>query len=95
MQAEQYEILFDKAVSYIRTKDKNANLTDEQKLNIYALYKQSTVGNCNIERPGGLFNWERKSMWDAWKALEEKNIKNPKKMCVDYVTSLFKYWQSE
>ena len=50
MQAEQYELLFDKAVSYMRTKGKNANLTDEQKLNIYALYKQSTVGNCNIER---------------------------------------------
>ena len=35
MQAEQYELLFDRAVSYMRTKGKNANLTDEQKLNIY------------------------------------------------------------
>jgi len=82
--------IFEKARTYL-SKYKDM-LSDEQKLKIYALYKQSTVGNCNIERPGGIFNWERKSMWDAWKDLESKNIKNPKKMYVDYITSIFPSW---
>lgn len=53
---------------------------------------KSTVGDCNIERPGGLFNWERKKMWDEWEKLKEKDIKNPKQMYTDYLTCIRDNW---
>ena len=34
-----------------------------------ALYKQATVGDCNIPRPGGFLNFEANAKWDAWHAL--------------------------
>jgi diazepam-binding inhibitor (GABA receptor modulator, acyl-CoA-binding protein) len=96
MQREDLELLFDKAVKYARDeKDTiSSKVTNEQKLNFYALYKQATVGDCNTERPGGLFNWERKSMWDSWNELKFKFIKNPKKMYVDYLTSIMSDWNT-
>ena len=39
-------------------------LLDEDKLDLYKWYKQATVGDCNTERPTGVFWTSRK--WDAW-----------------------------
>ena len=77
MQREDFELLFEKAVKYAREnkEELEKKTNNEQRLNFYALFKQATVGNCNTERPGGLFNWERKSMWDAWDELKYKFIK--------------------
>ena len=35
-----------------------------------ALYKQATIGDCNIPRPGGFLNFEANAKWDAWNALK-------------------------
>lgn len=84
------EMLFSDACLYV--KEHIEGFSDEQKVKLYALYKQSTVGDCNIERPGGLFNWERKKMWDEWEKLKEKDIKNPKQMYTDYLTCIRDNW---
>ena len=96
IQREDFELLFDKAVKYAREhRDELEKKTNnEQRLNFYSLYKQATVGNCNTDRPGGLFNWERKAMWDAWDQLKYKFIKNPKKMYVDYLTNFMPDWNT-
>ncbi|XP_004525624.1 acyl-CoA-binding protein-like [Ceratitis capitata] len=39
--------------------------TDAEFLEFYGLYKQATVGDVNIEKPGAL-DLKRKAMWDAW-----------------------------
>jgi len=92
MQQEDFEIAFQKASQFVK---KNPDLfKDEQKLKLYALFKQSTVGDCNIEKPGVFFGWYRKAMWDEWNSLKEKNIKNPHQMYVDYLTSQIKGWES-
>ncbi|XP_076326119.1 acyl-CoA-binding protein homolog [Tachypleus tridentatus] len=39
--------------------------TDEELLELYALYKQSTIGDCNTERPGVL-ELKGKAKWDSW-----------------------------
>jgi len=44
-------------------------LTNEQALEIYACYKQATIGNVNIARPG-MFDLTGKAKWDAWKSKE-------------------------
>jgi len=84
------ELLFSDACSYV--KEHMDIFSDEQKVKLYALYKQSTIGDCNIERPGGLFNWERKKMWDGWETLREKDIKNPKQMYIDYLSGIKDKW---
>jgi diazepam-binding inhibitor (GABA receptor modulating acyl-CoA-binding protein) len=43
--------------------------TDSEKLELYGLYKQATVGDINTERPG-MFDFTGKAKWDAWKGRE-------------------------
>lgn len=91
MHEEPNPITYKKATEFVK---QNTNLfNNEQKLKLYALFKQSTVGNCNTEKPGGLFNWERKSMWEEWNNLKFKNILYPKQMYVDYLESQVPGWE--
>ncbi|KAL3619129.1 Acyl-CoA-binding domain-containing protein 2 [Castilleja foliolosa] len=46
--------------------------SNENKLILYGLYKQATVGNVNTSRPG-MFNMRDRAKWDAWKAVEGKS----------------------
>ncbi|KAL5263207.1 hypothetical protein ACHWQZ_G008553 [Mnemiopsis leidyi] len=41
--------------------------TDQEKLEVYALFKQATVGDCNTARPG-MLDFQGKAKWDAWDA---------------------------
>jgi len=44
-----------------------SKLSDEKKLEIYALFKQGTTGDCNTFRPG-MMDFKGKAKWDAWHA---------------------------
>ncbi|MBD4017447.1 acyl-CoA-binding protein, partial [Xanthomonas citri pv. citri] len=48
------------------------NTTNEDKLILYGLFKQATVGPCDTSRPG-MFNMRDRAKWDAWKAVEAKS----------------------
>ena len=50
-------------------KDQVGALSNEDKLDFYALFKQGTVGDINTERPG-MLDMKGKAKWDAWKAKE-------------------------
>ncbi|XP_066302425.1 acyl-CoA-binding protein-like [Branchiostoma lanceolatum] len=39
--------------------------TDDEKLEIYALFKQAKVGDVNTDRPG-MLDFTGKAKWDAW-----------------------------
>ena len=43
-----------------------SSVSNDDMLFLYGHFKQATVGDCNIERPGGLFNQKEKMKWDAW-----------------------------
>uniref|UniRef100_A0A6N2L1B7 ACB domain-containing protein n=1 Tax=Salix viminalis TaxID=40686 RepID=A0A6N2L1B7_SALVM len=45
------------------------NTTNENKLILYGLYKQASVGPVSTSRPG-IFNRRDRAKWDAWKAVE-------------------------
>ena len=49
--------------------DQTAALSNEDKLEFYALFKQGNVGDTNTERPG-MMDFKGKAKWDAWKAKE-------------------------
>ena len=52
----------------VRQKNEEINkLPDDKKLEIYALFKQGSVGDVNTDRPG-MMDFKGKSKWDAWSA---------------------------
>merc|ERR1712055_1048586 len=54
---------FDKAAEEV--KNLKSKPTDEEMLEIYALFKQASVGDINTERPG-MLDFKGKAKWDAW-----------------------------
>lgn len=55
--------LFEKSAKYIAESSKPQS--DENKLVIYGLYKQATVGDCNTPKPS-MLDFVGKSKWTAW-----------------------------
>ncbi|CAA6667067.1 unnamed protein product [Spirodela intermedia] len=60
------------------------NTTNENKLILYGLYKQATIGPVNADRPG-VFNQRARAKWDAWKAVEGKS---QEEAMSDYITKV-------
>ena len=60
----------DKYVDLVRNGKTTKDITNDDRLEFYSLYKQFTVGNVNVARPSGMFDFEGKAKWDAWKKQE-------------------------
>lgn len=58
---------FDQAAE--RVKSLSQNPDDDEMLSLYGLYKQSTTGDVNTERPS-FWNIVGKAKWDAWESNE-------------------------
>lgn len=43
--------------------------SDQDLLELYSLFKQATVGDCNTDRPG-MMDFKGKAKWDAWNGLK-------------------------
>jgi diazepam-binding inhibitor (GABA receptor modulating acyl-CoA-binding protein) len=56
---------FETAAKTIKDQGKNLNLTNDDLLALYGLYKQATVGD-NKEAEPGYFSFEAKAKWGAW-----------------------------
>ena len=54
-----------------RSKQFTKRPTNEELLQLYALYKQSTEGDASGERPGG-FDFKAIAKFDAWEELKGK-----------------------
>ncbi|CAH3186747.1 unnamed protein product, partial [Porites evermanni] len=56
--------------AFLKAADEVKKLTkepsDPDKLEVYSLYKQATVGDCNTDRPSGMLDFAGKAKWDAW-----------------------------
>ena len=76
---------FDKAVAESKTlpeKPDNATL-----LQIYALYKQATVGDVDGKRPG-FTDMVGRAKWDAWNGVKGKEAKAAMQEYIDLIESL-------
>ncbi|KAI5084405.1 hypothetical protein GOP47_0000574 [Adiantum capillus-veneris] len=49
-----------------------SHTTDADKLILYGLFKQATIGEINTSRPG-FFDMKGKAKWDAWKNFAGKS----------------------
>ena len=56
---------FNKAAEEVKTLA--GDPADDEKLKVYSLFKQATVGDCNTTRPG-MLDFTGKAKWDAWNA---------------------------
>lgn len=81
-QCDEMETKFNKACDYVQ---QLANQLDaNQLLKFYGLYKQATVGPCNIAKPG-IFSMNARAKWNAWNDLGALNKEIAMK---SYITKL-------
>ena len=73
--------------NFEHTRKTNRNLSNDELLTLYSLYKQATVGDCNTERPG-MLDFKGKAKWDAWNGIKGKSQTDAKK---EYVQTVLKY----
>jgi diazepam-binding inhibitor (GABA receptor modulating acyl-CoA-binding protein) len=65
--------LFEKAAATVSEFGKAGNqLTQEDQLNLYGLFKQAKLGNATGSRPG-VFSPTERTKWDAWNANKDKS----------------------
>eukprot|EP00760_Papus_ankaliazontas_P008573 PhM_4_TR13889/c1_g1_i3/m.56503 len=67
-----------------------ADATNDDKLMLYALYKQATVGPCNVPKPG-VFDVVGQAKWNAWKKLGDQDADAAK---CNYVALVRKFVQT-
>ncbi|WAQ94590.1 ACBP-like protein [Mya arenaria] len=64
-----------------------AKPTDAELLDLYALFKQASVGDVNTERPG-MLDFKGKAKWDAWSAKKGLSKEDAEKAYVDLAKRL-------
>lgn len=87
----QQEQIFNRAAQYLAT---NVGSFDQGiLLEIYGLYKQSTVGDCNTSKPG-LFSIQAKAKWNAWNDLKGLSSKDAMIKYIEKITKINPNWDS-
>lgn len=83
--SDNVKVDFEKAlnqVNKLRSEPEN-----DSKLKLYALYKQSTIGPCNVKKPG-MFDMVAKFKWEAWSNLGDLKKEDAMKMYIQSVEEL-------
>ncbi|PNH03661.1 putative acyl-CoA-binding protein [Tetrabaena socialis] len=62
-------------------------LTNDEKLELYALFKQAKEGDCSIAQPG-IFDPKGRAKWSAWNAKKGQSKEDAMQKYIDYVASL-------
>jgi acyl-CoA-binding protein len=90
---------FDQASTYVKngsakTQYPGKEMSQEEGLRMYALFKCATVGTCadkGGDRPG-MFSFEAKAKWDAWNALGNMSVEEAKAAYVQALTDYCPDW---
>jgi len=61
--------------------DSLSSLSDLVKLDFYKYYKQSTIGDCNIEKPWAIY-YKQSAKWDAWNSVKGMDVDEAKEMYI-------------
>jgi diazepam-binding inhibitor (GABA receptor modulating acyl-CoA-binding protein) len=77
---------FDAVAQALR--DKKPNLSDDQKKEVYGLFKQATCGDQTVDKPGLLSGFEARGKWDAWEAKKGMSQDDAKAAYVAFCTPL-------
>jgi acyl-CoA-binding protein len=77
---------FDSAVA--RSKEMTKRPSNEELLQLYALFKQATEGDVTEERPGG-FDFKAIAKYDSWAELKGKSQDQAKQEYISLVDRLY------
>lgn len=77
---------FDKAVA--DSKQLANRPSDDVMLHVYALYKQATIGDINLEPPSNPFDFLAKVKYSAWEGLKGKNKEESMQDYIDLIEKL-------
>eukprot|EP01063_Lacrimia_lanifica_P015731 TRINITY_DN223_c1_g3_i2.p3 TRINITY_DN223_c1_g3~~TRINITY_DN223_c1_g3_i2.p3 ORF type:complete len:104 (+),score=50.03 TRINITY_DN223_c1_g3_i2:61-372(+) len=83
---------FTKAVYLIRNGPAKDS-SNEEKLKVYALFKQATVGDVQGSQPYAV-QFEARAKWDAWNAVKGTSSDDAKKQYVDLVAAGDADWEN-
>eukprot|EP00201_Polytomella_parva_P016227 CAMPEP_0175052636 /NCGR_PEP_ID=MMETSP0052_2-20121109/8469_1 /TAXON_ID=51329 ORGANISM="Polytomella parva, Strain SAG 63-3" /NCGR_SAMPLE_ID=MMETSP0052_2 /ASSEMBLY_ACC=CAM_ASM_000194 /LENGTH=91 /DNA_ID=CAMNT_0016317061 /DNA_START=36 /DNA_END=311 /DNA_ORIENTATION=+ len=75
------------AAAEFATKSLPTSMSNDDKLELYALFKQSKEGDCSGDRPG-FFDPKGKAKWDAWNGKKGLSQEDAKKKYIEFVESL-------
>lgn len=78
--------VFEEAVKFVRLSTKK--LSHEQRLTLYALYKQATIGPCKIDQPSAA-DFIARAKWDSWKSLDEMDVSIAQAKYIRYIEEIF------
>lgn len=82
--------LFKDCVKYVNNnKQLSENVTDEDALELYGMYKQSTLGDNTLECPG-VFSYVSRKKWESWYGYKGIKKHVAKKLYCKKVQSLIK-----
>eukprot|EP01063_Lacrimia_lanifica_P015732 TRINITY_DN223_c1_g4_i1.p1 TRINITY_DN223_c1_g4~~TRINITY_DN223_c1_g4_i1.p1 ORF type:complete len:105 (+),score=39.56 TRINITY_DN223_c1_g4_i1:52-366(+) len=84
---------FTKGVYYIRNGPPPADVTNEAKLKVYALFKQATVGDVQGSQPYAV-QFEARAKWDAWNALKGTTQEDAQAQYVAHLNSTAPGWET-
>jgi len=82
------EALFEKASKHAKTL---TNVSEENMLNLYGLYKQALNGPCNISKPA-FWDFTGKAKWTSWKAIGDVSQDEAKEKYIALVRKLDNTW---
>jgi len=80
---------FELAAKFVR--NKVGELSSEQLLQFYGIYKQSTEGPCTTAKPG-FFDFQAKEKWSAWKKLCEMSSIDAMTKYIALVSQIDENW---
>ena len=56
-----------------KIRDAKPNLSNDQKSQVYGLFKQAKEGDNTADKPGMMSGFEARGKWDAWEAQKGKS----------------------
>mmetsp|Transcript_29869 Transcript_29869/g.33942 ORF Transcript_29869/g.33942 Transcript_29869/m.33942 type:complete len:95 (-) Transcript_29869:394-678(-) len=84
MAAAKFELAAEEFAAFTKSGAKTSN---DDLGEVYGLYKQATVGDVNIDRPG-ILNQKARGKWDAWNSKKGMTADDAKVAYVTKVASL-------
>ncbi|CAO3681533.1 unnamed protein product [Rhizopus stolonifer] len=83
---------FEQAFTYMNKHD--ISLSNDKKLHFYGLFKQATIGDINIDKPG-LFEFVARAKWDAWKGYQGLSFRDARNKYIESVEELKVGWSRQ
>eukprot|EP00461_Guttulinopsis_vulgaris_P002030 UN02031 len=93
VELEQLNTQFNLATEFMNSRHaKSLTLNNEDRLRLYAYYKQATKGPNDTPKPG-MLDFERTAMWNAWSQLKGVSKVEAKIAYVEFVHKLNPNWR--